>query len=297
MKHPSFREGSDPSTPLRAHPPHHTPTRPPLSNTTARATRGFTLLEVVLALSIAIGLLSVVLYFYQQIARLRDATLADTSRLAAVRLSMDRLASELRTASGRPGSFRGTAQEIEFVRCTLADPGPGMADRSTNRPAGYAPRSPCRRIAYRLSGTNDLGEAASVERTEEPDEPTRISTLPLALDDLLDAPSSSTNTSAPSQTTFVVIPELRHLTLRYWDGSAWQESWAAPQLPRGVEITLSAEAPSATATPETSIQEIFRRVVAIPSANSSDDATGLASPSATGLNPAAGGANSTGLGP
>ena len=51
----------------------------------------FTLLEVLLALSIAIGLLIVVLYYYQQAALLRDSTLDSATGLAAVRLCMDRL--------------------------------------------------------------------------------------------------------------------------------------------------------------------------------------------------------------
>ncbi|MCZ7640280.1 MAG: hypothetical protein M5U12_32025 [Verrucomicrobia bacterium] len=99
--------------------------------------QGFTLLEVVLALSIAIALLVVVLYYYQQAARLRDSTLTATAGLAAVRLCMDRLGTELRTASTQPGTFRGGPQELEFLLCDLPEPStdtPGEAAIETFMP-------------------------------------------------------------------------------------------------------------------------------------------------------------------
>lgn len=224
-----------------------------------RRPRGFTLLEVLLALSIAIGLLAVVLHFYQQIARLRDATLADTSKLAALRLSMDRIAAELRTASARPGTFRGSAQDLEFVRNTPTDP--ARWPRSTNNPSA-APSSPSRHIAYRLSGTNELGLASGVERSEEPTiNASTDDTSDESLDDLVGLAEPA---PAPTETTSVVIPELRHLALRYWNGAAWLDAWSAPQLPRGVEITLAADPVPANAAPGTLPSELFRRVVALP---------------------------------
>ena len=59
---------------------------------------GFTLLEVILAVSIAIGIMTVALYFYQQSSMLRKDALEEMERIAAVRLVMDRLGMELRCA-------------------------------------------------------------------------------------------------------------------------------------------------------------------------------------------------------
>ena len=124
---------------------------------------GFTLLEVVLALSIAIALLVVVLYYYQQAARLRDSTLEATAGLAAVRLCMDRLGTELRTASTQPGSFRGGPQELEFLLCDLPEP-------STDAPSEAAGETftplPLRRIRYALPTGEDPTATSSLMRTE-----------------------------------------------------------------------------------------------------------------------------------
>ena len=86
--------------------------------------RGFTLIEVILAISIATGLLIVALTFYRQVADLRGLILKESERLATVRLIMDRLASDLRTA--RIGAvagqeFRGGSSTLSFVSA-IADP-------------------------------------------------------------------------------------------------------------------------------------------------------------------------------
>lgn len=125
--------------------------------------QGFTLLEVVLALSIAIALLVVVLYYYQQAARLRDSTLTATAGLAAVRLCMDRLGTELRTASTQPGTFRGGPQELEFLLCDLPEPStdtPGEAAIETFMPL------PLRRIRYALPTAEDPTATSGLVRTE-----------------------------------------------------------------------------------------------------------------------------------
>ena len=53
--------------------------------------RGFTLIEVVLAIVIAVGLLTGVLVFYRQAAILREEILRKADALSAVRLVMDRI--------------------------------------------------------------------------------------------------------------------------------------------------------------------------------------------------------------
>ena len=63
-----------------------------------RRPRGFTLIEVVLAIVIAVGLLTGVLVFYRQAAILREEILRKADALSAVRLVMDRISTELRTA-------------------------------------------------------------------------------------------------------------------------------------------------------------------------------------------------------
>ncbi len=252
--------------------------------------RGFTLLEVILALSIALGLLTVVLHFHQQAARLRDRTLADSAELAAVRLFMDRLSTELRTAAPRPGSFQGTAQSLEFMR--LAFPPPPRAPASLDSAAPSPGGSPLRRIRYRLVGSPAEGTetASGIERTDEPASsvafaapaPATIALNPStpSLDNTVvaDLEPASTVAPAPGESARgAIFAGLRYLSLRYWDGSAWLDSWTSPTPPLGVEVNLAVDPPplTATATPSSTTtatafpRELFRRVISLPGAGRS----------------------------
>lgn len=243
---------------------------------------GFTLLEVVLALSITIGLLVVVLYFYQQAARLRDSTLGATAGLAAVRLCLDRLGTELRTASGQPGSFSGGPRELEFLHCELPEPPGGGAGET---PREMAPAFRLRRIRYALPETDDPASGPGLVRTETvvtaaTPEPGVESAPPETPDtnDVWTVESTSAEAEGTRITTAfpaagtaaLTLPEIRHLGLRYWDGAAWVDSWSGSSLPRGVEVTLALESVSPDAGPDAVPGEIFRRVIALPAGRVAD---------------------------
>jgi type II secretory pathway pseudopilin PulG len=282
---PVFRTAAAPAHPAIPQPP-----RFGLRASTPRANRqlgaggvrGFTLLEVVLALSIAFGLLVVVLYYYQQAALLRDSTLRSAAGLAAVRLCMDRLATELRTASAQPDTFRGGPQDLEFLQCGLPEPGTGSPTGSS---LVAATTFLLRRIRYALPDAAGEPGGQALARTE-----TSVAVAAPATQ-VAEAPSPSLPSDEPPDTNQVMavesvvsgdedtrvttsfpsagaaaltVPEVRYLHLRYWDGAAWQESWSAPTLPRGVEITLALDAVPAEATADTLPGEVFRRVIAIP---------------------------------
>ncbi len=251
----------------------------------------FTLLEVLLALSIAIGLLIVVLYYYQQAALLRDSTLDSATGLAAVRLCMDRLGTELRTASAQPDSLRGGSQEIEFLQCELPESGNAAAaedDAPVSTPVLL------RRIRYAMRASEESSAAGGLVRTEtvvtpaapgsgEP-EPDSVETDPAetgVVEESSEPPDTNDvwavetasveeegtriTTSFPSAgAPPLTIPELRYLRLRYWDGAQWQDSWSGSHLPRGIEVTLALEPVPPDAAPDTLPEEVFRRVIAIP---------------------------------
>src|SRR2546421_5016576 len=87
-----------------------------------RSAAAFTLLEVILAVIIAVGMLLVVLYFYQQAADLRTQLLDQTDRLSVARLLMDRITSELRTTrrhSYFQGAFIGESDFIQFIKAGI----------------------------------------------------------------------------------------------------------------------------------------------------------------------------------
>ena len=113
-----------------------------------RGARAFTLVEVILAISIAIGILVVALYFYSQATNLRAQLLEESDRISSIRLVMDRLTSELRHAFAQPQTgFHGDATSLQFV--TTEPPSRASATRVGT------PRTDLRLISYGLSKTLD----------------------------------------------------------------------------------------------------------------------------------------------
>jgi len=84
---------------------------------------GFSLLEVLLAIGIAVGLMMVVLYFYRQAAELRTQAVAESEKIRETRLVMQKLNDELRLVfqHEKAGSFSGNSNSIQFVTTHLPD--------------------------------------------------------------------------------------------------------------------------------------------------------------------------------
>jgi type II secretory pathway pseudopilin PulG len=230
---------------------------------TRRHSAAFTLVEVILAVGIVVGLLAVALFFYQQAARLRSELIVEAERLSSARLLLDRLTAELRAA--RPHSWYATPLvgepgSIQFFTTSL----PERSDW-TGAPLGRAarPETDLKLVGYALAldpaGTNALG----LVRTEEP-----LVELRAARGSAVTVPPADTGTNAPIA---LLTGEFRFLRFRYWDGATWVDSWNDIVLPGGVEITLAVDAPpddSEATEPSEQPRDVFRRVVALPAATS-----------------------------
>lgn len=85
--------------------------------------RGFSLLEVILAIGIAVGLMLVVLHFYRQAAELRTQAVAETGKLRETRLVMQKFTDELQRIFDHPTtvSFKGDSNSVQFVTTHLPD--------------------------------------------------------------------------------------------------------------------------------------------------------------------------------
>jgi len=85
----------------------------------------------------------------------------------------------------------------------------------------------------------------------------------------------------PDEANFVIADEVQSVTFRYFDGTAWQDSWDGTQTssgsgspmgpPLAVEITMVVATPSSQ-TGDTSNLKTYRHVVAIPTANGTSSA-------------------------
>jgi type II secretory pathway component PulJ len=234
----------------------------------------FTLLEVVLAVAIAVGLLTVVLYFYRQAADLRTQLLAESERVSAIRLALDRLATDLRAALARPDEgleFQGDSVSMRFARAglpTFAGWAGGQHGRAT-----FA-ETDLRWIGYSVSisteGTNLV--TAGLVRTEETcvetrraaERPAPSSTVNRVVGGLAqDTPVTEVAETRPGRPE-PMSEAIRYVRFRYYGDSGWVERWSGGSLPRGVEITLSAELVEEVPEGEMPTQEIFRRVVYLP---------------------------------
>ena len=90
---------------------------------TGNPSRAFTLIEVILAISIATGILVTALGFYRQASELRNQLLTGTAQLSAIRQVLDQLALDLRTAIPQSSVlFLGTSDSLEFARAVPALP-------------------------------------------------------------------------------------------------------------------------------------------------------------------------------
>jgi prepilin-type N-terminal cleavage/methylation domain-containing protein len=226
--------------------------------------RGFTLVEVILAVGIIAGLLVVVLFFYQQAARLRTELLVDAERSSSARLLMERLTAELRTA--RTHTFYevplvGDSTYLQFIAVDLPSQSAWTGDRLGRV---SRPESDLKLVSYgaevSLEDTNIVGLA----RSEEP-----LIELRTALPETaVVLPGAETNKS----NSILITEAFRFIRFRYWDGHDWVESWSETYLPKGVEVTLGSEPMPADLEIKEYPYEVFRRVIYLPgSAGNEDD--------------------------
>lgn len=213
-----------------------------------RENRGFTLLEVVLAIVIAIGILTTGLFFYRQAADLRAELTAEVDRLSAARLILDRMSTELRSARRHSFYEQPLIGESEFVQFIKTDvPSAGAWSGGTLGRVSAA-QSDLKLVRYSMSSTILETTNASIGEITRNEEPLVESRTTVA-----------TNSGAA-----VLSRDFRFLRFRYWDGTAWKDSWDGAALPHGVEIILGTDvATNETGTIELG-SDVFRRVVYLP---------------------------------
>jgi type II secretory pathway pseudopilin PulG len=222
---------------------------------------GFTLLEVVLAVSIAIGLLVVVLQFYSQATALRTQLLLEAERISSIRLVMETITADLRSARKDPASGPGLTGDATSLRLVRATP-PSLANWAGGQWGRAAfPETDLRRVSYSLisslDGTNLV--PAGLTRTEEPCVELRRTlevTRPGAGVEIRPA----VQPSSPDPLSETIC----YLRFRYWDGANWLESWRGTSLPVGVEVTLGLEPLTEKLEPGETSPEVFRRTIYLP---------------------------------
>lgn len=228
-----------------------------------RPETGFTLVEVILAIGLAIVILVTAMSFYHQATDLRRQLVAASEQISTVRLVMDRLAADLRMARAHDWEgFNGDATSLRFVKCE------SIASSAWTR---NQPVSDLRLVSYGaatgLDGTNmtvtglNRSESLAVElRT------TRATATPLEAAPATVASATTTNVAPVEPLTDVI----RFVHFRYWDGTIWVESWVDVVPPLAVEVSFGLDPQPDDALPDEYPFEVFRRIIALPSGRESD---------------------------
>ena len=249
-----------------------------------RLVNAFTILEVMLAIVIATGLLATAMYYYQQAARFRNDLLEETERISSARLILDRLSAELRCSLYHPVrriGAKGGSDWIEFLKTSVPSQASWRIQTGSNPPS--YPETGYRLIRYELIKKPILEGPFDNEANQLMVEQvtSQIATEPSVSDEalvpfmqgdainrierrLLTAKSSTNNTVEVRIDPVRITDRLKYLKFRYLNGGAWMDAWPGPQLPLGVEVNLGVEPMSATNLLEEYTNHVFRRVVRIP---------------------------------
>jgi len=218
---------------------------------------GFTLLEVVLALTLSLGLMLGILSLYSHATSLRAAVTKRTEMIVAERVTMDRITNELRGAMVYPFlnfGMEGTDRRLQFITAKLPGPAVWAVRKSTEDP--IPPETDLEMVGYRLRGYRS--ESGKCE----------IHGLMRTSQKILAAPTAEEGKEIK---TVLLTPHIKFLNYRYFDGEQWVTEWNEGGLPVAIEITMGSEQlPEDMEAEEYGDHfEAFRRVVYVPGGQNS----------------------------
>jgi type II secretory pathway pseudopilin PulG len=231
--------------------------------TRQHAISAFTLVEVVLAIAISIGLMLVALFFYSQCANLRTQLLDESDKIGTVRLLLQKITTELRSAQSQDQfGFTGASNSIEFVKSGVLPL--SSWNLGSNAPVQYP--SGLSQVHYELisglDGTNLV--SLGIARRESPLNVLLSTNFPmqsLEADNATNLISGNeTNGLIRTNVAGLLTDKIHTMQFRYWDGTTWTNTWDDIDPPAGVEIILAMD----LLDPADTNAEIYRRVVVIP---------------------------------
>jgi hypothetical protein len=213
------------------------------------------LVEVILAIGIATAMLIVALVFYRQAADLRGQILQESDRCATVRLVLDRMAADLRTALPVPGSkhsFLGDTGSLSFTKSGLAGANAAGASGGLTR-VSFTTVQSNEGTNWVVSGFDRREELLSAVR------PAQVSGFGLT-----NLAAGGPDWDSTNRVTEPLTDLIRFAHFRYWDGAAWLEGWTNAAPPPGVEIILGTDPLPPEVTADEYPFEQFRRVIFLP---------------------------------
>ena len=254
-----------------------------LQDRTKTINNAFTLLETLLAVVIATGLLSTAMYFYQQSNKFRNDLILENERIASARLIINRMSSELRSTLTHPKlrvGLKGGSNWVEFLKTSTPSTGSWKSSPGTASPS--YPETGYRLIRYQLAMRNLISDSLDNEANRKMTESLNLnenipaneedSTITIKQGDAIDrterrllTSKASTNTTATVKIEPVrITDQLKYMQFRYLNNGSWSYQWSGPNPPQGIEISLGIEPLSATNLLEEYTNHVFRRILRIP---------------------------------
>ena len=219
-----------------------------------RRESGLTLLEVVLALTLTVGMMIGVLAFYRHVLTARANVTRDIGAASLDRILMDRLTGELRGTMVYPFlgfGMDGQVDQIKFISISLPGPAAWAVRQSTEDP--IPPEVDMQMVGYRLRITvNEEGEFT-------------IDGLERTCQKILGARETEEGEEIEVS---LLSPHMRFIRFRYWKENDWVDTWTEGGLPLAVEIVTGAQPLPEDMEPQDYPTEFDsrRRVVYLPAA-------------------------------
>lgn len=253
--------------------------------------RGFTLLEIVLAVGLVVLLTGAMYAFYQLTLGVRDDVRREGQVVFAHRRAMDLMAAELESAMVYPFfmmGLRGDSEQVDFMRTavpsravffseellSLPDTWDSNSDRSGTR---WEPEHDVQMVTYRLNryededGDEQIGglecarlRTIAAQVSEERDGESGSRRRTTRMGPSREEPEDADTPGVATVRVNLLTEHVKFLNLLYWDGAAWVESWNQGELPPAVMIEMGAEPLPEDLLAEEYPFDKITRVVAIP---------------------------------
>lgn len=221
---------------------------PQIHHGSRRSCRAFTLFEVLIAVSLVVGLMGSVLVFYRYATETRAMVIDQAESVTARRMVMERITLELRSAVI---SASNSMVPLSGTISTLSIPTAGPLPRSIWRVDPEAESPP-------PIGVSDVSEVKYSIRSHTDGDGNVVVD---GLDRTMGVVAPVTEDSTPPSSVFA--PRVKFVRFRYFDGANWTDSWGGG-MPAAIEVSLGLDPLPDGTDPAEYASPVSRRVIALP---------------------------------
>lgn len=214
--------------------------------------RAFSLLEVILAITLMIFLLGVLFRFYHSSMINRQRGMASIKEAHIARLLLRQITDELRSAAGfTPGYGPGViGDRYELAMQTLAVPDKELFRRRSIRERQLPGQHDVKQVRYFIAWDEDITDengipyALGLVRQELKTLRQAVVVVPKDIGEHEVEAGQQDEDAEQSFRLQLYAPEIKYLEFRYFDGAEWHRDWHVAEgnaLPQMIRVTLGFE--------------------------------------------------------